>query len=590
MSVVTATISKEGQQPLSAKYRLIGIDINQELNRIPYAQLLLVDGHAASQSFPLSDDDFFTPGSKLQIDLRYEMGQSATASGNAKKNTQASIFEGLVIRHALESDGQEAILRVHLKDIAYRMTLGRKSAVYSGTDNSIITEVVNAAGLGKLADIEGAQKPDHAEMVQYNCTDWDFVLSRAEAQNLVVAVHNGKVTAKPLVEIKKTASAKKFEYRKSKIFRFELEADVGDQFAEIESHSWDLKTKEMIGSGSGEKFSLLQGGKKNNGSQSSAATSGAETGLRTEEIIEIAEAIGGEKMSLATTVPLHPDEAQAWANSRMARSRMSLFRGSFSLEGRKDLKLLDVIELEGLGTRFKGKTFITGIRHQVDVGGWQTHIQFGLPAEPFAYSPNIQESPASGLLPAVHGLQLAVVDSLAENPAEDHYRVKIKLLGVDADKTLMARLGTFDAGDMHGAIFLPHKGDEVVVGFLNDDPRQPIILGSLYSKANQPPNEPWLKWDPKNNYKGFKSKTGIGISIDDQEHLLTLLTADDRKVELKKDSIIITDTHQGKENKIVMNSQGISLETAGDVTISGNNITLNATAKVDIIGSIVNVK
>ena len=43
------------------------------------------------------------------------------------------------------------------------------------------------------------------------------------------------------------------------------------------------------------------------------------------------------------------------------------------------------------------------------------------------------------------------------------------------------------SGNGRGMIFLPRVGDEVLVSFIQGDPDQPIILGSLYNASNMPP-------------------------------------------------------------------------------------------------------
>lgn len=43
------------------------------------------------------------------------------------------------------------------------------------------------------------------------------------------------------------------------------------------------------------------------------------------------------------------------------------------------------------------------------------------------------------------------------------------------------------AGDSHGRIVVPRVGMEVAVGFLDSDPDQPYVLGTLYNSVNPPP-------------------------------------------------------------------------------------------------------
>ena len=64
MSIVTATILSDGKS-MDPKYELLSIDISKEVNRIPDAQLLLLDGDAAQGKFEISDTAFFEPGKAM---------------------------------------------------------------------------------------------------------------------------------------------------------------------------------------------------------------------------------------------------------------------------------------------------------------------------------------------------------------------------------------------------------------------------------------------------------------------------------------------------------------------------------------------
>ena len=54
MSVVTPTILSSGQA-MDPAFELLSIDVTKELNRIPYARLVLLDGDAAQQTFAISN-------------------------------------------------------------------------------------------------------------------------------------------------------------------------------------------------------------------------------------------------------------------------------------------------------------------------------------------------------------------------------------------------------------------------------------------------------------------------------------------------------------------------------------------------------
>jgi Rhs element Vgr protein len=546
MSVVTPTILSAGK-PMKPAYELLSIDISREVNRIPYAQLILLDGDAAKQQFSISDEPFFEPGKKIEIKLRYE-----GSPGN-----EATVFKGLVVGHRVEAASHGSLLTIELKDAAVKMTLTRKSMVYRDqSDDGIIDQILSDNGLkkGKLT----ATKPRHPELVQYYCTDWDFILSRAEAQGLLLIVENGQIS---LPEIAVKGQPKHtFEYGISEIYNFEIEADAGHQYPAVESIAWDHKQQKLTKAVKAKEFKLSQGNL--NGSN-------------------IAKAVGIKAQTLSSPVPLDPQDLQAWADGTLANSRMSLLKGRFAVPGVGDIKLLDVIEVAGVSKRFNGKTLVTGIRHRVDQHSWQTDVQFGLSGERFAERPNIIDAPAAGLLPAVNGLQVGIVDAFEEDP-DKAYRVKVILPGIDEKKgAVWARFASPDAGKERGYFFRPEPGDEVVVGFFNDDPRQAVILGAMYSSKNSLPKGIAAP-SQKNIEKGIVTKSGTTIGfIDDSKAMVFIETPEANKILLDDDAqtIKISDQHG---NMISMSKDGIEIKSAKDVTIKASgNVEIKGT-KVDV--------
>jgi Rhs element Vgr protein len=352
-----------------------------------------------------------------------------------------------------------------------------------------------------------------------------------------------------------------FDWGITEIYNFEIEVDASHQYSGLEGIAWDLKKQERTQASQAEAFELSQGNLDGG---------------------QIAETIGFETYKLSHPVPLDTKELQVWADARMARSRMSMIRGRVAVPGFADIKPLDVIEVKGIGERFNGKTFVTGIRHQVNESDWQTDIQFGLSPDWFCRQENIEDAPAAGLLPGVSGLQLGIVDVFEKDP-EKEYRVKVILPAIDEENgAVWARLLSPDAGKDRGYFFRPEPGDEVVVGFFNNDPRQPVILGAMYGSKNTPPEEV-SELTEENIKKAIVTKKGTKIGfVDNEKASVFIETPESNKIVFDDDTemIQVTDQHG---NSITMDKNGIEINSEKDVKI-------NASGNVEIKGEKVDVK
>jgi type VI secretion system secreted protein VgrG len=96
--------------------------------------------------------------------------------------------------------------------------------------------------------------------------------------------------------------------------------------------------------------------------------------------------------------------------------------------------------------------------------------------------------------PTVLGAQSAVVVGTAgqEIFTDKYGRVKVQFFWdrdgkKDANSSCWVRVAQPWAGKQWGGFFLPRIGHEVLVDFLEGDPDQPIITGSVYNAENMPP-------------------------------------------------------------------------------------------------------
>lgn len=544
MPAVTSTILGDGK-PMDPAFELCSIDIRREVDRIPQAELRLLDGDAATRQFAAMDSGFFDPGAKLEIKLRYE----------GKPDT--TVFKGVVVRQGVEAGPRGSVLVIGLKDAAFKLTCARRSAVFEKkTDDAILRQLITDAGL--TAGTLTATVPEHAEMVQYQVTPWDFLLSRADAQGLLVVVDDGTISLLPMAL--SGAAAHRFEYGISEIYELEIEADAGGQYEGVESFGWSLADQ-----------------KATDASKAKSVTS-SPGNLDAEKL---AKALGNGTCTLTHAAPVAPEELQAWADATMARSRMALCRGRLAVPGIAAIKPLDGMEILGVGKRFRGEALVTGVRHRVGPSGWRTDVQFGLNPERFSRRAHVQDAPAAGLLPAVHGLQIGVVATFAEDP-EKELRVKVLLPAVDPEKGVVwARLASPDAGKGRGFFFRPEAGDEVIVGFLNDDPRHPVILGALHGSKNAPADAMGSPSE-KNEQKGIVTKKGTTVGfVDGDKAAVFIETASKNKLLLDDDgeTIVLSDQHG---SSITLSKDGIELKSAKDVKIDASGNVEIKGAKVDI--------
>ncbi|MEI7869480.1 MAG: phage baseplate assembly protein V [Candidatus Methylumidiphilus sp.] len=355
-----------------------------------------------------------------------------------------------------------------------------------------------------------------------------------------------------------------------------MEANVSGQYAAVSSRGWDISKQEMTATALTAEQNKLKVNPGNLSGQS------------------LAPGLGNQNLTLSSPAPLSKAELESWSYATLARSRLGLIRGRISIKGTTDIKLMDTIKINRVGKRFgasdpanqdNSKALVTGVRHRVtEQLGWVTDIQFGLSDEWLSSRPDVASPSAAGLIPPISGLQIGIVDDYDADP-DNQYRVKVKIPAFQQPVaegqqqppySVWARLASLDAGDKRGVYVRPEPRDEVVLGFFNEDPRQPVIIGSLYSKDKHP--IPAIIGEPNkdNSKKGWVTKSGLSISFDDDQKGILLTTQNKNTISLNDTTkeIKIQDQY---ENCITMNEKGISVKSNSNLTIEAKeNITYKA--------------
>ena len=96
-----------------------------------------------------------------------------------------------------------------------------------------------------------------------------------------------------------------------------------------------------------------------------------------------------------------------------------------------------LVELENVGERFEGRVMVSGVRHHIEKGIWETFIQFGDSPIKFAEKFELEQPLASALIPAVNGLQVGIVTGLVDPNGEDRIQVRLPMVNENDDGAWM---------------------------------------------------------------------------------------------------------------------------------------------------------
>lgn len=524
-------------------FNIYSIHVEKNINRIPIAKIVILDGEPNTGTFDVSSSATFLPGATISIEAGYD-----------SKNEL--IFKGIITSQSIRIDSLVgSALEVECRDPTVKMIVGRKSITYNNKkDSDIITSIIGSySGLTSEVSTTTTTWP---EQVQYYVTDWDYILSLAEANGLIVTTINGKITVK--APDSNTSSVLKVSYGDG-LMEFNAKLNSITQLENVTSNSWDFKNQAIINS------------------QATPNEAGAGN-LSTKKLSEV---IGLSAYQLQTSAPLESTDLNNWSQAQIVKSEYSKIIGEAKFQGTSLIDPGKCMTFDGLGDRFNGDYLISGVIHELSEGNWLSTVNLGLSPNWFTEEPDVMAPPASGLLPGARGLLNGTVKQLFGDP-DSQYRILVDVPVFNTNGAgIWARLSNFYSTNGAGAFFLPEVGDEVILGFLNEDPRFPVILGSLYSNSKIKPFT-GLEPNEKNSIKAIVSKSGISIEFDDENKIWTVATPNKNTIIIsdKDKQITIKDENQ---NSIVMSSSGIDMSSPKSINISAQEkVTIKGSQGIEI--------
>lgn len=515
------------------------VSVTRHINRMPKAALVISDGDPAQETFAISASGTFVPGNKIDIRLGYQ----------AKNET---VFKGVIVRQTLKLDAAgNSVLEVGCTDKAMALTLARRARVFADVSvDAVLSKLISDHGLKPSVDASSDSVP---HILQAQSSDWDLLVALAEAHGCAVDVHDGTVTvARP-----DFAPAQWETQLGRDLIEMDLELDAVSQYASVTAASWDFAGQAVVEGAGSEPGVNSQGNLS--GSTLAGVLADSKIGLQTPRLLDVAT-------------------LKTWSEAQLLKSRMARFRGMLAFPGNAAIKPGVSLDLAGLGARFNGAGYVTGIRHEAEGGTWKTTALLGFDARWFTDTQrDVEEPAAAARSPGVRGLQIGKVVQVHGDPdAEQRIKVSLPLFG--ENDGIWMRLASLYAGVGMGLSFLPEVDDEVVIGFLGDDPDAPLVLGALHSSTRALPFTP----EETNKEKSIVTRSKLTIRFDDESKVMMLETPDGNTVTLSDEdkSVTVVDAN---DNTVTLEAGGITLKTPSDLTLSADGkVTISGQGGVSV--------
>lgn len=572
---------------------LLRVSVSNEVNRIPRARIEMIydqviAAEPTSPEYTLISSDRLSTSAGPSSTPDFLPGTRVTIAFGKGQNRQ-EVFEGYINRqHFTVSEGNEKVVSIECKHVVNRMTLHERTRFFHHEANSkpssqdnidpvdelsvlrhLVSEVHSDLKL-KLNVEEDISSVSHENMTQYRCSDWDFLILRAEAHGLV-CFPNGKDLRLFAPEVKATAS---------ETFKF------GQDILEYEA-----KYDETLDSS----FNAISAWKSDHDKVVTELDDTNNSDVQKSK----GELIRSDRF-YNHTGSLEPSEMKAYLEGNVRRQQLGKVQGLVKVIGTTKVSVGDTIRLDGFQSVWDRETFVSGVRHDYNQGVWKTHIQCGLCEKSHAEKYGLSKS-ANSLVPETNGLMYGVVSAYkTDQYGREMVEVEISASNEDdknasakeewQGKSVYARLSTLMASEENGVVFRPYPGDEVVLGFVGNDPRFPVVLGSMYN----------VKRKPLFDLKDKKTQEEIGFSIkewnwkiNEADGMMEMYSPKGQTISIeesdntKQISILFDDSNSLTISKegIKMSAKSITMEATDDVKINGKNVQTTGKQSVEIEGN-----
>ncbi len=505
--------------------------------------------------------DFLDDGFSISAGTTFELGAKVVVATGT-----TTLFTGEITGVELDVERGAPNLRIIADDAAYKMTLGNKTVTYAQMSYSdIVSKIVAAYGL--TANISATS--DVQEYVLQADSDFGFITEIADRVGYDWWVDGGGTFQfHPMGSQSGTVPEVTWGSAASNLRHFTVRASALHP-QQVTVNGWDAGQKQPLTA------------------QSQSVTTKPDAALVTP-YLEASSLASSSKVTTAYRMFGAQGDGVKMADSAAIRA----LAGSVVAEGRCEINAAIVVghkvKISDVGPA-SGTYPVTEVEHIYSENGFDTRFVAG-DREPTSLADTLAAPVPSSF--RQDALVIGVVTNLGDSTSPKGYiKVKYPTLGSQIESA-WARVVSMGAGSSRGMTFLPEVNDEVIIGFEGGDVTRPLVLGGLYSGAS-----PALDYGTKDGAiekRQIVSRLGHVVELGDgqqpaDQHIWLTLAGGKHAVKLGKDGLTAT-VPSGEPISISAGDTKIEFDKQGNITLSGQKVTIKATQDVEISGMNVKLK
>lgn len=523
--------------------------IQFELNKIPFAKFTFISNQLTTDSKEkLPTDSLVRKSEETPINIEVKINY---------QNKSVTFFKGIIKSLHKQNDDTQVVTKIECKDIGFK--LAQPTKVDENNKDKFADKLKTYTSNVQLklgSDFNGTWGE---EIITHNSATvpWDYLVGFLDSVGIMIALRNGDFNGIDI--LKKTTKEAYVAENGLNVFSFTGKKDPERIKSSVTIETWDIE------------------------SQAIKKTTSEQSGPKNEQTIKVNQST------------YQPSTLTRIVDAIKEKSNIAAVHGKVTTYGNLEAKAGDFIGFSKINPDVDDKAFlITQEVHTIENGCWRTEYTYGFENEK-SFTENttsgVNNSQAQvGQSNTINGLQIGIVTQIEEDP-NNQFRVKVRIpILSEKGEGVWARLATMNASKEMGSYFIPNVNDEVIIGCLGNNPDTPIVLGSVYSSTNTMPF-PIAK---ENYIKGFVTKEGTKIIMDDEKKVIELSTKKGNKITISDDSKGITLEDENK-NKIVMDDKGITIESCkdfnvkakGNIKIEGVQVAAEASGTMELKGTMI---